>query len=547
MKPNNLNRFWLMFIILALAALACSGGQAPVEPVATAQPITEPAATSDGSLSQSERTKLISATVQIFGLFSSNGELVPGYTGSGTILTPSGMILTNAHVASPAAQGDPDNEPDALGVAIVESEDRPPVVSYYAEVLVVDGFLDLAVIQITSTIDGGNIDTASLSLPHIELGDSTQTHVGDHINIFGFPGIGGETITFTDGSVSGFTSEDQIGDRAWIKTDATIAGGNSGGLAANDNAEIIGVPTIAASGAEGNITDCRVVQDTNGDGQLTKEDTCIPIGGFINGLRPINLAEPLIQAAQAGKQYTSPFRLPGVVGEDGSGQEALSGFVWLSADADCNFGDVIESYSAGALCIAPGFEYAGMTNGEQFRELWMRNGENVGEFTYSWEWDADGRFVTFLQNNGDPLPEGTYRVEFFAGANLQKIGESPEVAVGNASGGASAPTQPSEDVVTLYGVVTDADTGKPVPGVYVFMLSPGITYEKWQAENWSDKYVEASLQTDDNGKYEITGIPRNTQFTVVFSTEGYYDKYGDNLEFGADDPNPFEMNVEMSK
>ena len=227
MKPNILNRFWLMLIVLTLAAIACNGGPEPVSPTTPEVPNNNPTDTGSG-LSQAERATLISATVQIYGLFNDNGQLTPRYTGSGTILTSSGMILTNAHVASPASQGEPDMEPDALAIAIIESVDKPAVPSYLAKVLAVDGYLDLAVIQIVSTMDGTSVDSNSLKFPFVELGDSNQIHVGDHVNIFGFPGIGGDTITFTEGSVSGFTSEDQLGDRAWIKTDATIAGGNSG-------------------------------------------------------------------------------------------------------------------------------------------------------------------------------------------------------------------------------------------------------------------------------------------------------------------------------
>jgi len=551
MKPNILNRFWLMLVILALAAIACKGGNTPVEPTTPEDPINNPPPTGTGAgLSQAQRAHLISATVQIYGLFNENGQLTPRYTGSGTILSPYGMILTNAHVASPASQGEPDMEPDALGIAIIESEDKPPVPSYLAEVRAVDGFLDLAVIQITSTVGGSNVDPASLNFPYVELGDSNLTHVGDHVSIFGFPGIGGDTITFTEGSVSGFTSENPIGDRAWIKTDATIAGGNSGGLGADDNARIIGVPTQASSGAGGNVTDCRQIQDTNGDGQVDQNDSCIPIGGFINALRPIELARPLIQAAQSGKQYVSQYTQSGVVTEAGSGNEAAGNFAWLDAtygSNGCDLGNVVSSFPSNTLCIGASFDYSGMTPGELVREQWFLNGAPVNEYSYAWDFKTDGTFGTYLPNNGDPLPDGEYYLEMHAGSSDQVIGTSGKVTVGSGGGGVTPPPSSQGDTVTVYGVITDADTGRPISGAYVFVLSPGITYDQWGRENYTDKYIEASLKTDSNGGYSITGIPRNTQFTIVFAADGYNDKFGDNLEASSSDPDRLELNVAMNK
>jgi S1-C subfamily serine protease len=552
MNIHKTNRIWLALTILVLAALACQ--QAGGGPVTTPTPVqTEPTpvATDDGGLSQAERDKLISATVQIYGLFDDNGELTPHYTGSGTILTSSGVILTNAHVASPASQGDAENEPDALGIAIIASEDKPPVASYLAKVLAVDGYMDLAVIQIVSTIDGADVDTSGLNLPFVELGDSNQTHVGDHLNIFGFPGIGGDTITFTEGSVSGFISEDQLGDRAWIKTDATIAGGNSGGLAADDRARIIGVPTIAASGGSGEVTDCRQIQDTNGDGTINKDDSCIPIGGFINALRPIELARSLIDTAQAGKEYVSPYRLPGQATEAGSGEEAATGFVWLdtanSSAETCDWSeDIVDAYASPAICIATVFEYSGMTNGEPVRELWYLNDEAVSEYPFSWEWDAEGRFATYLPNDGDPMPPGEYHLEMYAGQDDHLIGTSDKVVVGEGdSGGTAQP--PSEDTVTVYGVIYAADSNKPISGAYVIVIK-GATYKEWQSENFADKYVVASMQVDKTGEYEITGVPRGIPLTYVFAAEGYLDSWGDDIVIPADDPaTRWELNAEMSK
>lgn len=550
MKPNSYKHFGIFISILVITALACYGGSAPpVEPVVT-QPSDSPTTPSD-SLSSANRAKLISATVQILGLFNQNGELIPGYVGSGTIISPTGLILTNAHVASPASQGDVEYEPDALGISIIVQEDKPAVPSYIAEALAVDGYLDLAVIQIRETVNGTPVDINSLNLPYVNIGNSDNVHVGDDLNIFGFPSIGGNTITFTLGTVSGFSSEDQIGDRAWIKTDATISGGNSGGLAADNNGNIIGVPTIASSGANTDITDCRIVQDTNGDGVVDRNDSCIPIGGFLNGIRPVNLAIPLIQAAQNGKQYTSPFSQPGVASNPGSGNESATNFVWLdtspSTTQECDWSnEIISSYPSDALCIVAGFEYSGMTNGQLLVEYWYLNDERVGEYSYTWEWDENGLFGTYLPNGGDPMPAGNYKVELYVGDNLTFIGSSPEVTV--AGGGTSQPSQPqsSEDTITIYGVVYDDATGNPIKDAYVFVLTPGVTYDEWANENYADKYLSSYLKTGNNGAYKIT-IPRNTEFTIVFSAQGYYDAFLDNAIATDSDPDEIELNVGLTK
>ncbi len=237
------------------------------------------------------------AVVQIFAMVRDRDRLDTGWSGSGSLITADGLILTNAHVVLP----DKYYAVEELQVGITERDDQPPLRRYIAEVLQADPLLDIAVIRIVSDLDGNPVDAATLDLPFVPLGDSDTLHLGDAITILGYPGIGGETITLTRGEVSGFTSESGRGDRSFIKTSATIAGGNSGGLAANASGELIGVPTQLGYGGEDEFVDCRVLADTNRDGVIDELDSCVPTGGFINALRPISLAIPLIEAAQRGE------------------------------------------------------------------------------------------------------------------------------------------------------------------------------------------------------------------------------------------------------
>jgi hypothetical protein len=309
------------------------------------------------------------------------------------------------------------------------------------------------------------------------------------------------------------------------------------------------VPTQASSGAGGNVTDCRQIQDTNNDGTVDQNDSCIPIGGFINALRPIELAKPLIQAAQAGREYVSQYNVAGVVTEAGSGSEAAGNFSWLEATYNsngCDLGNAVTSFPASALCIGASFDYSGMTPGELVREQWYLNGQPAGEYSYAWDFKTDGTFGTYLPNNGDPMSEGEYYLEMYAGSNNNLIGTSGTVLVGSGGGGTTPPPAQG-DTITVYGLVYDANTNNPISGAQVVILTPGTTYDQWQKDNYSDKYVIASLKTESSGKYKITGVPRNTQFTIAFSAQGYYDMYGDNLIASSSDPAELEMNVGMNK
>src|ERR687897_1850015 len=116
---------------------------------------------------------------------------------------------------------------------------------------------------------------------------------GEPVHVFGFPAIGSGSLTYTVGIVSGFLFEEGIDGTAWINTDAVTSGGNSGGAAVNDAGQLIGVPT------SGSALDCRS-GDTNRDGVVGAEDVgCLPTGGSLTQLRPIDLARPLLASVDA--------------------------------------------------------------------------------------------------------------------------------------------------------------------------------------------------------------------------------------------------------
>lgn len=267
--------------------------------------------------------KVLNSVVKLWGavVIPANGggsNLQPLYSCSGSIIDPRGYILTNDHCTDIDGALDQAGRPELkrnkklIVVLLTKSADELPVPSFTAEVVADSprqGGLDLAVLRITQDLKGAAVDGNSLNLPAITVGSADKDHLRalDRITVIGYPGIGGDTITFTSGNVSGFTYETGISGRAWIKTDALVSGGNSGGAAVNDAGELIGVPTEAGSGQKNAPTvDCRPIQDTNGDGKIDNKDFCVPISNNISAIRPIDLAKPLMQQALAGLSPINP-------------------------------------------------------------------------------------------------------------------------------------------------------------------------------------------------------------------------------------------------
>lgn len=320
---------------------------------------------------------LAESTVQIIVM---NGD-VPVCSGSGTIIDELGTILTNAHVIEPGGAC----AYDRIGIAVTGDAGRPPELLYLADVYAYDPVVDLAVVRIATDLDGAAVAGPFRAVP---VGDSDAVEIGDQLRILGYPGIGGDTVTFTNGVVSGFASQNGIGERSWIKTDATIAGGNSGGAGFDDEGRLVGVPTQAGS-SNGEIVDCRVITDTNGDGQLDGDDQCVPIGGFLNGLRPVNLAIPLIEQAASGEPISIQDDAASPPSAVNTAEILVFNPGWtVEASDDAGFQpEFIRTASAGPEKLCLWFDWRRIPDGAQWDGVWQVDGIlNEGFSFFSEEW-----------------------------------------------------------------------------------------------------------------------------------------------------------------
>lgn len=266
------------------------------------------------------RDRAVSAAVQIALTVdvTASGSTAPQVfpVGSGTVVSPDGLVLTNWHVMDMAAHRARfaawEQEAEAAGalasfhlnersvLILTSSTGGRPRPAYLAEIVASDERLDLAVLQVVALLDGPSANPSVSTLPYVPIGNSDAVSLADPIDIYSYPRAGGGSLTYTTGVVSGFNFDDFTERRAWITTDATLSGGSSGGSAVNRQGQLVGVPT------QGSALDCRPF-DTNGDGLLNGQDLgCIPVGGSIGQIRPINLAWPLLEEAGLSLDAAEP-------------------------------------------------------------------------------------------------------------------------------------------------------------------------------------------------------------------------------------------------
>ena len=170
--------------------------------------------------------------------------------GSGTCISPKGHILTCRHVLE--VEDDRGRiQRDGILVAFPSSLQMPPVQAFVARVIREDKRRDLALLELQRDVFGRPLP-ADLALPTVALGDASKLQLGDAVSVFGYPSEGSERsrtpVIVTRGTVAGLEgTRDAL---HWIKTDAWIGLGHSGGTLVDRSFRLVGVPAATLGNRE---------------------------------------------------------------------------------------------------------------------------------------------------------------------------------------------------------------------------------------------------------------------------------------------------------
>src|SRR5688572_18615346 len=223
-------RLWLMSVLLTLLAPA-AGAQGPAP--SSSIPST------DSAVVYAALSKVAPSLVRIHVVsidHQDGRELKREASGSGTIITPEGHVLTNHHVAGRTR---------SIVCTLANREEVP------ADLVGTDPLSDIAIIKLRPA--------KTQTFPTARFGDLSNLKVGDRVMALGSPlslsqsvtmGIISNTEMIMPGMFWPFNrmtldGEDVGSIVRWIGHDAAIFGGNSGGPLVNMAGEIVGVNEIS--------------------------------------------------------------------------------------------------------------------------------------------------------------------------------------------------------------------------------------------------------------------------------------------------------------
>lgn len=171
---------------------------------------------------KTKRTPLSDEQVYEYAIKTVVGVQHEAGEGSGVVISPDGLIVTNKHVVYGGHK--------TAKIKLCDgSLHSAKILKYYRDI-------DLAFLKINSK-----------TTDFIEINTNAHVKIGQHVLAIGHP-LGHEGV-LTDGIISKLNQE--VNGRKYLQHTASINPGNSGGPILNNYLELVGINTMSRSGAEG--------------------------------------------------------------------------------------------------------------------------------------------------------------------------------------------------------------------------------------------------------------------------------------------------------
>ena len=162
-----------------------------------------------------------------FGIPGGGGAQVQRSLGSGVIVAPNGLIVTNVHVIAGATE---------IKVALTDKRE------FEASIVLKDQRSDLAVLRIKDRHE---------RFPYLQFANSDALQVGDVVLAIGNPFGVGQTVTHGIVSAVARTDVGSSNYQFFIQTDAAINPGNSGGALVDLDGQLVGINNMILSRSGG--------------------------------------------------------------------------------------------------------------------------------------------------------------------------------------------------------------------------------------------------------------------------------------------------------
>ena len=357
--------------------------------------------------------ELARSVVQLQLFDSSSGFVRLVRSGSGVVVDSTQRLILTSYVLVDPYGSDGSAAYSTIAVGVTHATGEEPSLDFEAWLVAADRSLDLAVLMVTRAYQGAPLGPGEFSLPAVELGDADALEHGDALRLLGHPGVepggttGSQAVVTATATATGFRGHAAVDGRAWLKTDARLPFGISGGPVFNAPGTLVGIAT-----------------------QLEYDPRAI-----VGQVRPVTLATDLIeQARRAGPEarYRPPLQHPAprprsqAAAEDGIvvstpafAENAIEG------NGTLDLFDYTSLFPARPPALH--YEYAGqgIPDGAMIEERWYLEGVLQDALSSSFGWSLGSFGVVtdgLVAPSGSGIPAGVWVVEVWVDEVLRASG-----------------------------------------------------------------------------------------------------------------------------